>query len=834
MKKPHLSPVFFLTLSYIGGILLADYLRLNPLSLLIFLFVVVLFLIIHLFQPFGLSFGRFFPGFSSYILFFLLGCFLTSLLVSSLSQSKLLPLAREEKEVHLEGRIISEPRYKNNRIWFDLKAESLFNQEEKIRLRENLRVIGENVSENSRSSHLFLRSFVPGERLKLKGKLSLPRNFDSNNSKPASEPSFDYKKYLYRKRIQTVMTISLEGTEGIKGTGGKIEKIRNNSNNYIFALAMKVRKRVREVVSQSLPGPKGSLMLGILIGDTERMPEIVKEDFRRTGLAHIWAVSGMNVGILVGAGWLLLKILRAKPSLQVLILSLAVGFYVLLTGGVPSVLRASLMALILALGWLLGRKKDLVAVLSFSAFLLLLYDPFLLFNISFQLSYAATFALLFLTPFFQEWLGEFPEKLKILMGGTLAAQLGVAPILVYYFNQFSVVSFLANLLAVPAVAPALILGTLASFLSFISRSLAFPFYWLSGIFLWFMLEIAQRLSSIPLASIYLFRPSSITTGLYYLLLFGGTLGLDRILRQKEKGAKGGKERKPRLNLPGAVILILLFLTGILWWQVGLSKPPQELRVTFLDVGQGDSSLIQTPGGEVVLIDGGEDPKLLGRSLESRGIRQIDLLILSHPHADHVGGLVEVVQRYKIGLVLDSGQAHTSFIFRTFLKSIDERNIPYKLARAGSEYKVGEDLRIQIFHPSSEFLEGTDSDINNNSVVLKLTYGKFAVLFPGDAQEEAQSLLLEQKEKGELKEELRATVLKVAHQGSADASGFDFLKEVSPKIAVIMVGKDNPYGHPAPSTLRKLRRIGAQVYRTDQRGDIIIKSDGLRYWVKTEK
>ena len=282
-----------------------------------------------------------------------------------------------------------------------------------------------------------------------------------------------------------------------------------------------------------------------------------------------------------------------------------------------------------------------------------------------------------------------------------------------------------------------------------------------------------------------------------------------------------------------ILLLLLLLSAILVWTAFFYNPAHLFKATFLDVGQGDSIFLQFPYGGNMLIDGGEGGRYdMGRRvvayLHRQGVRRINIILLSHPHDDHVGGLITVLRNLPVGLVLDSGQAHTSYSYEEFLKLIKEKRIPYRIVKAGGEIKGFKGVKIFVLSPPPRLFKGTGSDINNNSLVLKMTYGKVSLLFTGDIEKEAEEGLLRYGHY------LKSTLIKVPHHGGRTSSTPGFLDLVNPRLAVISVGRRNPFHHPAPETLRRYKERGVKIYRTDRQGAIIFTSNGRSFRVRTMK
>jgi competence protein ComEC len=279
------------------------------------------------------------------------------------------------------------------------------------------------------------------------------------------------------------------------------------------------------------------------------------------------------------------------------------------------------------------------------------------------------------------------------------------------------------------------------------------------------------------------------------------------------------------------LILPLLVVAILVWSVALTAPDDKLHVSFLDVGQGDAILIQTPNGQDILIDGGPDPQKINLELSKKlpfWDRTIDLMVCTQPQADHVTGLVEVLQRYKVKQVLEPGVPYDSAIYQEWLRLIEDKGIEYNIARAGQEIDLGSGIKLEVLNPPEGLFEETSHDVDNNGVVLRLTWGKVSFLFTADIREEAEFELIGQRAN------LRSTVLKVAHHGSETSTTSQFLAAVDPEVAVISVGADNTFDHPSPEVVERLvGRLGEDnVYRTDKAGTIEFITDGESLWVRT--
>ena len=283
----------------------------------------------------------------------------------------------------------------------------------------------------------------------------------------------------------------------------------------------------------------------------------------------------------------------------------------------------------------------------------------------------------------------------------------------------------------------------------------------------------------------------------------------------------------------AVIFLTIAVAASLTLAVFLYfyQPPQRLTVNFLDVGQGDGSFIQTPFGQNIIIDGGDGQKILpelGRVLPFYD-RTIDLMILTHPHEDHIGGLVKILGRYRVQKILATGVVHNTPTYLAWLEAVKRKNIPLVIIDRRQEINLGPDLKMEILWPQASLLNQEIDNLNDSSIVLELIYQEQKFLFMGDAE----NVLTPGLSQGERRLS-EADVLKVAHHGSDDATSEEFLQIVKPKTAVISVGKDNAFGHPSLRAIKRLEKLGAKVYRTDNNGWVKIISDGANLSIETAK
>ena len=462
--------------------------------------------------------------------------------------------------------------------------------------------------------------------------------------------------------------------------------------------------------------------------------------------------------------------------------------------------------------------------------------------------------LVLLYPYFQTWgrkgvafLFKNREKIvpaaSIITDGfatSLAAIIAVGPLIAYNFGVVSLVSPLATFFSLPALPFIIVTSALVAFVGLFAILAAQILGWLAWLFLSYFLLVVQGFDALPYSSLKLTTISIWHIWGYYAILAGAIALLNRRKQLAEFSSRltSGIKKvaqgipKPRLGFSAKWLVLPLLVVAILVWSVALTMPDDKLHVSFLDVGQGDAILIQTPNGQDILIDGGPDPQKINLEL-SRKLpfwdRTIDLVVCTQPQADHLIGLVDVLQRYKVKQVLEPGVSYNTSIYQVWCNLVEEKQIKWDKARAGQEIDLGNGIKLEVLNPPATLFEGTSDDVDNNGVVLRLSCGQVSFLCTADIGEEVEFELIGQRAN------LKSTVLKVSHHGSKTSTTLQFLAAVDPEVAVISVGKDNPFGHPSPEVVERLiDRLGENnFYRTDRHGTIEFITDGERLWLRVE-
>ena len=614
-----------------------------------------------------------------------------------------------------------------------------------------------------------------------------------------------------------------------------------------------LRERLFQTLAKVLPEPQASLAQGIILGIRDTIPSSIKDAFVRTGTAHILAISGINLSII--AGMLLSIGVWLFGRRRYIYIWLALGIiwlYALLTGMNPPVARGAIMASLFLAAELLGRQRTAITSLALAAAIMVAVNPQTLWDASFQLSFLSMAGLIFLSPPLQT-LGRKAVNTTIGnkgIGGalasivtdsfsvTLAATIAVWPVIAHYFGIVSLVGPLATFLALPALPGIIVIGTLAGLIGLFALPVAQGIGWVAWLFTSYMLLIVKGFASLPISAIEVGPVDPAPLVAYYLVL-AATIWLGsnrkRLEPQMSKAktwlkSAVSKSLSPLSRLPKKWVISPLLVLAILASVAAVTMPDDKLRVSFLDVGEGDAILIQQ-GSQQVLVDGGPSPQAIALGLGDKmpfWDRTIELVILTHPHADHLDGLVEVLQRYNVKQVLYPNLDYKSPSYEEWLRLLEEKDIKRTLAQAGQQVDLGEGVIIRTLNPQTPHITGTESDIDNNGVVLRLSLNRVSFLLTADIEGEAEYDLISERA------DLASTVLKVAHHGSKTSTTPEFLAVVNPQLAVISVG-ENSFGHPTNEVLKRLeQKLGPEnIYRTDEQGTIEFITDGERLWVETK-
>jgi competence protein ComEC len=552
-----------------------------------------------------------------------------------------------------------------------------------------------------------------------------------------------------------------------------------------------------QAASAPLPDQPGGLLPGLAVGDTSALDPAVSDDFRLTGMSHLVAVSGTNVAIVVGCVALLAAAARAPRWLIVGLCTVALVGFVILCRADASVLRAGVMGAVGLVALASGRTRAAMPALAATLVALVVVDPQLAGDPGLALSVLATGGLLVLAPRWRDALRcrGVPRGVAEAVAVPAAAQVAVAPLIAGLSGTVSLVAVLANLVATPAVAPATVLGVAAATVSPVWPSAAELLAWLASWPTWWLVLVARYGARVPGAALP--WPDGLAGALLLTLL---TLA----------GLVAFRVRRLRVGL--LVIAAAAVLGAVPVRTVASGWPPAGALVVVCAVGQGDLVVLPVGPGQAVVVDAGPEPAAADRCLRDLRVRSVPLLVVSHFHADHVGGVAGLFRGRPVAGVLVPAEPEPEPGHDLLTRTAGAGQAPVRVARPGSVYQVGE-LTLTVLGPPSR-LAGTRSDPNNNSLVLRAEVAGVRVLLAGDAEVELQQALLAQLGAGAI----RADILKLPHHGSAYQHPA-FLAAVDPAVVMVPVGAGNPYGHPHPPVLARLASDGARVLRTDTDGDL---------------
>jgi len=697
------------------------------------------------------------------------------------------------QQVSIKGYINSAPNVDGDKAVYEFRTEEIFfkGSKEPDKVTGNIRLttlVGD-------------MGFIDyGKEVTVTGTLNIPKG--------RTNPSgFNYRSYLSHNGISATL-FALDYNIRI-GNG--------NKGSLPVKVGLYLRDRIVGVINRSLPPQQAGLLNGMLIGYRQGLSQEVQEAFSASGLTHIMAVSGSNIAFIMLPLVFLFKKLKIRQTYANIFIIVILLLFTLVTGFEPSVLRAVIMAIVILVGQIIRRETEIFTSIFFAAMILLLYNPGILFNIGFQLSFTATLSLVLFYKNIKNMLSFkfIPPFIVDVLASTLSAQMGVLPVTVFYFNTVSVVSIISNLLVVPIVEFITILGSLMAIFGQIHIALSILIGYVNNVLLSFVLLVTKISYSMPWAVKTIVTPSIFAVVFYYAFIMYFFW-----FRPKYE-----VKLKPKYCIAVVVIILGAILHGMFI--------PKGLEVVFLDVGQGDCAFIQTYKGRTVLIDGGGYSSASANStsvgenivipfLLDYGVDRIDLVIASHGHDDHMQGLIPVLKKLKVGCLiipevpLDSG-------LKKIYDIAQEKNINVQRCSKGDLIQLDRKTYFDVLSPNSEALI-QESPSNNNSLVVKLHYGKVKILFTGDIEKEAEEMLVRNEV------DLSSDVLKVAHHGSDTSTTEAFLKAANPDMAVISVGKNN-FGHPSGYVLDLLYENETMVFRTDFDGAVLLKTYGQDIKIK---
>jgi competence protein ComEC len=799
-------------LSFTGGILVS-YKALHSypdLSIPIFLSVVFS-LLAYLFLPSRLRL------YCLFLAFFLTGIMLEQ---GKHSPSRLMPFATQRTKATIEGTVLEPIRIINNMARLKVKADLLFVEDKTVPVNDNVSV----------SIYNHIPSVRPGERIRFPARLRPFKNFNNPGR-------YDYESAMRLKGFTCAASAS---------DGRRIVPMGPGHLSFPRGLIEKIQRPVRDFLSKRLNDQDYALFRALILGERQGINQELRELFNQTGLGHVLAVSGLHIGLVAWMTFFLFKWTLSRSynlplktdllRITALLTCLPVIGYTFLAGYQISGQRAMTMALIFLWSLIFRREKDVWSTLAFAALVILTIDPHAIFSISFQLSFSAVIGILWLAPpLLNKILSPLEttqskntifKRLYIYFIGlfvvSLSATIFLLPLTIFYFHRVSLVTIPANLTVVP------ILGLwVLPFGLLCVAALPFSFE-IAGLFLQLgtwglhtMIEIIRFWAGFPWSNLWMITPSFSEFFMFYSLM------LLLFFIKRWSWAK-----------KGILALVLLILLDIGYWtySVGFNK---QLKVTFLDVGQANSALVEFPMGKKMLIDGGGFSRghfdvgrmVVAPYLWHSKIRRIDYLVLSHPQADHMNGLRFIASNFHPKEFWYNGDEVEKASFKELMAIIESKKIKKFLPADLAGGREINGVKVEIIHPfphthSTELFD-RGTRLNNNSLVLKISYGGQSFLFPGDLERQGEEVLVSNA--GQV---LKSDILLSPHHGSKSSSSKEFLRMVRPRICVISSGDGNFFGFPHQQTLESLRAIGCRVIRIDQAGAVQCRVGGNKFEIST--
>jgi len=706
-----------------------------------------------------------------------------------------LPDSLLKKEVTLLGEVAEAPRKVGERIRFVVEDPFLVEQGGMFQLGGDLLVTMKAGREGADPA-------AYGNRIAIRGRLFRP-------SESRNPGEFNQRQFYEAAGITWMLAARSDHAVIVLDSIGGSWVMRE--------LVVPARRYVLDVIDSTVGGQEGELLKGIIIGERGGLSLETKTSFTAAGVSHILAVSGSNVAFIAAMVFFSLELCRMHRRVRIVCACLGVLFYMLLVGNQPPVMRATVMSIVFLTGRLFEEKPNPVNSLGIAALILLGMQPRSIFDVGFQLSFVAVFSIIYFTPKTEAVLKKIPGKTvagRILLGVlrvaavSLVASLGTLPLTASYFGLVSVIGLLVNIVVVPASGVSLVLGFVTVAASIFGTGVAAVYAAVNQLLLDLTLRLTLVAGNLPFAAFQTTYVEPVDTLVFYAgvaLIFH--LGDSVVARR----------------------LFLGFLLSLdLWVFIPRASIQQAgiLRVTVLDVGQGDAILVEFPDGQTMLIDAGPRSatydaggRIIVPFLNRRGIEEVDVLVTTHPHADHIGGAPEVLQNIVVLRVIDCGRTSGSWLSTEYDRLILEEQCVHTSARMGEFVEAFAGARLYVLSPSvGEDMES--ANLNNSSVVLKLQYGKISFLLAGDAEEEAEGAMA-----ARYRDFLKATVLKAGHHGSVTSSTEGFVSFVQPEFVVVSVGQFNRYGHPSVDVLQRFADRGSEVLRTDQEGAIVFETDG---------
>jgi competence protein ComEC len=671
-----------------------------------------------------------------------------------------------------------------------------------------------------------------GDRVEIRSRIRPVRNFNNPGG-------FDARRHMGYQEIWCGASVDAAG----------LVMREKRAERGLLASVDRVRSEIARVIDQAGLGPEGEVLKALVMGDASGIPADIRRAFTRTGTTHILAISGLHISLVASAAFALFRwglgrmpgCLRhawVRKGAALLTLAPAVG-YALVAGFSPSTQRALIMVVVFLAAFLVERETDLKNSLAAAALAILTVHPPALFSVSFQLSFAAVFAIVC----GMEWLEAlFPappqsversvrlrRQVGMFFAVSLCATWGTLPICLYYFNLASFSGVLANCVVIPLMGYLSVgLGLVGALAGAVSVPAAVACHTVNGVILEWTIAFIGWMAALPYSAVRAVTPSLVEIGLFYALTWAG---MALLLRRGGTLPGAGRPRLAAAILAAGLVVAAAdvgYWTTQRFWR-------GDLRVTALDVGQGSAVLVELPGGRTLLVDGGGTADrttfdvgaaVVAPFLWRHKIRTIDTLVLTHANSDHVNGLIFIAENFRVGSLWAASDHFGHPGYAELIRACDERGVARpSFADLERERSVGP-ARLEILHPPADAVGRGLRDENNRSIVTRISLGGHSILLPGDVMHAAEKAVV--RAAGG---RLNSTVLLAPHHGSRSSSSEEFVKAVAPQAVLISCGGRPGSGMPHPGVLERYGATGARVWRTDRDGALRVVTDGRRLSVE---
>lgn len=721
------------------------------------------------------------------IITIIISSFISNLIVNY-SNNKYENLYKDLEKIEIEGIIISN------------KIEKEFSNRYKMKV----------TTKEFKNTYLYINTnknieLEYGDKIKTYGNFQEPQT--SRNYK-----GFNYKEYL--------KTLKIYGTVNVKNIEVKEKRCANILMQIANDIFIKIKRNIEVTYNSKTQG----IILGVMLGYTENIEEDTKEQFSESNISHVLAVSGMHVSYII---YLITNSMQnpfGKRKTKIVV-CIALVIYMFITGFSTSVVRACIMGIISSMAFVVYRRNDTTNSIAISALIILINNPFSLLSMSFLLSYGGTIGIILFKSQIEKILLnvkirnrkykyifiKIQRRCQWIIEGisvTISAQIVIAPIIILNFNTLGIAFLVTNLL-LNCIIGAIVMGGLVQILiAFVSLKMAFSISKIIEVFTYGLILISKIGGNIPLGSFKIVTPNLYQVIIYYVIMCF-SLYLYKIFHVRNPNATQIRVKNMfhliKYKIKGhkkkiRYIVLISIITFIV-----INVIPHKLKIYFIDVGQGDATLITTPYGKKILIDGGGSSTYnIGKNvlvpyLLDRKITDIDYMFISHFDQDHCGGLFAVLENLKVENIIIGKQDSEYENCKEFLKLAQEKKVKAISVQAGDTIKLDTKIRFEILWPDSQNMI-SDNGINNNSIVAKLNYKEFSMLFTGDIEEVAEKQILHEYKNLNI---LRSSILKVGHHGSKTSTTQSFLEAVNPNVALIGVGENNKFGHPNDAVIKRL-------------------------------